>query len=269
MQNSGGAQALSRRLGAVQHSAGAQQRARSRRCGTQGRSNAHEGLRGRAALSRRSPAQPQQAVQRSGGAQVPSRRSRATQRSGALRGRSGGARTGAQGLCRAQQAPSCRRSAGAQGLCSTLGTPRRPGGVLCLRAQAASRLLGLCGAQGAPWHPAGTQPALSRRPGGVHTQGALRRSPGAQGLCSGAQQQAPSRRYSAQGALRRPSGAQELCNALQALSCGRLVGGAALKGRSGARQAIRGCAALRGHSGVLTRPASAQGLCCAQWALRL
>ena len=119
--------------------------------------------------------------------------------------------------------------------------------------------------KGAPRPPAGTQPALSRRPVGAHTQGALRRTPGAQGLCPGAQQQAPSRRYSAQGALRRPSGAQELCSALQALSCGRLVGGAALKGRSGARQAIRGCAALRGHSGVLMRPASAQGLCCAQW----
>ena len=187
-------------------------------------------------------------MQRSSGAQVPSTQSEAAQHSGSFQGDSGG-----------QQAH--------RGCTALWGHSGAQGFVLCSRAQAASGHLGLCGAQGAPWHPAGTQLALSRRPGACNTQGALRRSPGAQGLCSGAQQQAPSRQYSAQGALKRPPGAQELCSALQALSSGRLVGGAALKGRSGAWQAIRGCSALRGLSGVLRRPASAQGLCSAQWAL--
>ena len=203
---------------------------------------------------------------------MPNRFSGAAQRSGALRGRSGalGRSPGPQGLCSAQQAPSS--SAGAQGLCSAPGAlSRRPramwqaGGAQARRghtrsgAQAPSRHLGLCSSLGALRHSAGAQQAPKGCAALRGTQTCTMRS-GAVQCSAGAQQQAPSWRCRAQGVLRCPPGARGLCSAREALSSGRLAGGAAPSWPSGAQQAPRSRTALRGHSVALRGPAGGAAL---------
>ena len=116
-------------LGALRHSAGAQQAPKGL-AALKGRSDTHKALRGCAALSRSAAVGTQQAVPRSGGAQALTRRSGAVQRSGGAQQRAPSWR------CSAQQA--LRRPAGTQELHSAQGA--------LSGAQGASRW---CSAQGA------------------------------------------------------------------------------------------------------------------------
>ena len=80
------------------------------------------------------------------------------------------------------------------------------------------------------------------------------RRPGAVPCSAGPRQLAPSGRCRAQGVRRSSPGALGLCSAREALSSGRLAGGAAPSRQSGAQPALRSCTALRGHSVALWGP---------------
>ena len=182
---------------------------------------------------------------------------------------------GAQGLCCALGA--LRPSAGAQGPCGKQGVLRRPGAIQRSRALGTSRHLGLCSTLGVLRNSAGAQQApkgLAALKGRSDTHKALRgcaalsrsTAAGTQQAVprsGGAQQRAPSWRCSAQQALRCPAGTQELLSAQGALSGAEeasrwLSAQGALsepqgrsrvaQGRSGAHQALRGCAVLSRRS---------------------